>query len=321
MPRDFHLDPIYPGERATRPLDSVIAELATEQRGVVGRDQLVQLGLSKHEIDDRVAASRLHPEHRGVYSVGHRRLSRKGRYLAAVLFGGEGAVLSDCAAADLWEMRAFRERRIEVTTPGHRRGDPTVRMRQRTLDPTDTTTRFGIPVTTPLRTLLDLAACVPARELERAIRQAVYRRLTTTALLAEAVDQRSGRRGTAKLRRALVNLGEAPGLTRSNLEQDFLRFLRRHRLAMPELNVEMWIDGQPIEADCVWPQHRLIIELDGRDAHDSTPAFESDRARDLALQAAGWRTGRVTSRRLRKDGAALASELRALTAQPLTWAK
>jgi very-short-patch-repair endonuclease len=109
-----------------------------------------------------------------------------------------------------------------------------------------------------------------------------------------------------------MHLGEAPGLTRSDLEARFLRFLRRHNLPMPELNVEMHIDGRRIEADCLWRKQRVIIELDGRDAHDSTPAFESDRARDLALLVAGWKTGRVTSARMRRDGHALARELRAI---------
>ena len=117
------------------------------------------------------------------------------------------------------------------------------------------------------------------------------------------------------MRIALMHLGEAPGLTRSDLEEEFLRFLRKHSLPMPELNVELQIASNRIEADCVWPEQRLIVELDGRDAHDSTPAFESDRARDLALAAAGWRTGRVTSRRMRHDGPALAAELRALTSR------
>src|SRR4051794_12294500 len=266
--------------------------------------QLERIGLSRHEIGDRVRAGRLHPLHRGIYAVGHRSLSREGRYLAAVLFAGEGAALSHCSAADLWELRASREPDIDVTAPMHRRGDASVRIRQNDLDPRDTMTRAGIRVTKPLRTILDLAAAIDdEKQLERAIRQAVYRKLTTTALLAEAVHDRPGQRGTKRLRSVLANLGEAPGLTRSPLEDEFIRFLRKHKLPMPELNVGM----NGIEVDCVWREQRLIVELDGRDAHDSTPAFESDRARDAALVAARWRVVRVTSRRINRDGQALAS--------------
>jgi very-short-patch-repair endonuclease len=114
------------------------------------------------------------------------------------------------------------------------------------------------------------------------------------------------------MRTALIHLGEAPGLTRSELEDDFVRFTRRHSLPLPELNVDMKIRGRRIEVDCLWRDQRVIVELDGRDAHDSTPAFEADRARDTALTAALWRVVRVTSARMRLDGQALAAELRAL---------
>ena len=313
MAREFHKRRPGDGEGESRRALAAAAELAATQRGAISREQLRVCGLSDDRIDFWIATKRLHPRHRGVYALGHRRLTRKGRYVAAVLFAGDGAVLSHYAAADLWELRASRELRIDVTAPSNRRGDRTVVIHGGALEQGEITTHEGIPVTTPLRTLLDLAAVVPRAELERAIRQAVYQRLTTTALLAEAVNDRRGQRGTKRLRTALTHLGEAPGVTRSQLEDQFLRFLRRHRLPLPELNVELEIGGRKIEADCVWRDRRLIVELDGRDAHDSTPAFESDRARDLALTALGWRTGRVTSRRLRHDGPALAGELRALT--------
>jgi very-short-patch-repair endonuclease len=223
-------------------------------------------------------------------------------------------VLSHCAAADLWELRATKEPRIDVTVSSDRRGDRAVRIRRNAIAPGESTTRHGIPVTTPLRTLLDVAAVVDRHELERAIRQAVYRKLTTTALLAEAVHNRPGQRGTKRLRQTLTTLGEAPGLTRSELEQRFVRFLRKHRLPMPALNQQMRVRGGRIEVDCLWRAQRVIVELDGRDAHDSTPAFEADRARDAALVAGLWRVVRVTSTRMRTDGKRLAAELRILLA-------
>jgi very-short-patch-repair endonuclease len=312
MAREIHKNRAIRGKRRSHDIDAAIARIAARQHGAISRLQLLGLGLSADAIDRRIQAGRLHPIHRGVYAVGHPNLSREGRYLAAVLFAGEGAVLSHCAAADLWELRASKESDIDVTVPTDRRGDASVRIRRDTLDPSETMTRNGIRVTKPLRTLLDLASCVSEKELERAIRQAVYRRLTTTALLAEAVHQRTGQRGAKKMRKALINIGEAPGPTRSDLEEEFLPFLRKHRLPMPDLNVKMRIRGRQIEADCLWREQRVIVELDGRDAHDSTPAFEADRARDSALIAAGWRPIRITGPRMRNDGRALASELRAI---------
>src|SRR4051794_12847484 len=310
MSAESHPDRHIGGEDATRRVGGAIATLATRQSGVVGREQLRQLGLGDDAIDARIEARRLHVVHRGVYAVRHRRLSREGRYLAAVLACGDGAVLSHRAAAVLWELRAPKEGKIDVIAMTHRIGDTGIRVHRHGIDRGEITTRQGIPVTTPIRTILDLASCVTPRELERAIRQAVYRRLTSTRLLAEAVERCKGRRGVRALREALINLGEAPGLTRSELEQLFLRFLRKHSLPLPELNESI----QGLEVDCVWRKQKLIVELDGRDAHDSTPAFESDRARDSALQTAGWRVVRVTSRRMRADAASLAAELRQLLA-------
>jgi very-short-patch-repair endonuclease len=312
VPREFHLKPPISAQRESRGLDAAIAVIATRQHGVISWEQLRRIGLTRHEIGDRIRGGRLHRIHRGVYTVGHRNVSREGRYLAAVLASGEGAALSHCSGADLWEMRTSKEKKIDVIAPTHRRGDKLIRIHAHALDPSETMTRNGIRVTKPLRTILDLASVVDEKQLERAIRQAVYQRLTTTALLAEAVHKRTGQRGNKALREALINLGEAPGLSRSDLEDEFRRFLRKHRLPMPELNVRMRIRGRRIEADCVWRDAKLIVELDGRDAHNSTPAFESDRERDAALTAAHWRVVRITSRRMRRDGKALASELRAI---------
>lgn len=313
--REFHLNRHMGGQREAREKEAEIADLATSQKGLVDRDQLLGIGFGGDAIDARIRAKRLHRMHRGVYAVGHRHINREGRLLAAVLSAGEGAVLSHRSAAVLWGLRTTTETEIDVIAPVHRRGDHVVRIHQNVLRPDEITTRQGIPVTTPVRTIVDLAGCVEQRELERAIRQAVYDHLTTTTVLAEAVEQYAGRRGVKRLRAALVNLGEAPGFTRSKLEDRFIRFLRKHSLPMPELNFEIDIRGQTIEADCVWEAQRVIVEVDGRDAHDSTPAFESDRARDSALAAAGWQVVRATGRRMRFDGDALASELRQLLAR------
>jgi very-short-patch-repair endonuclease len=310
--REIDVDRDICRQRRSRELWVAVVDLAGRQHGVVARDQLRTIGIPDDVIDRWIKARRLHPLHRGVYAIGHRVVSREGRYLAAVLAAGEGAALSHCAAADLWELRATKEDEIDVTVAADRRGDSELRIHRDALAPNEVMRRNGIRVTKPLRTILDLAGCIPQHELERAIRQAVYRRLTTTALLADAVARHAGRRGMKPLRETLVHLGEAPGLSRSDLEDEFLRFLRRHRLPLPELNVKLRVGGRRIEADCMWKEQRVIVELDGRDAHDSTPAFESDRARDSALVAAGWRVIRVTETRMHHDGRRLARETRAL---------
>src|SRR3954447_4965057 len=182
MTREIDEDRAIRGQRRSHRVDRAIAALADRQDGVADRDQLLKLGLSRDAIDRRVQAGRLHQIHRGVYAVGHSRLSRNGRYQAALRFAGEGAVLSHRSAAALWELRASKEREIDVIASTDRRGDAIVRIHRDSLGARDAMTRNGIRVTKPLRTLLDLAAVVNENQLERAVRQAVYRRLTKTAL-------------------------------------------------------------------------------------------------------------------------------------------
>jgi predicted transcriptional regulator of viral defense system len=159
-----------PRERklASRSLDAQIAALATAQHGVVTRRQLKGFGLSPGGIEKRVASGRLHRIHRGVYAVGHPVLGSHGRRLAAVLTCGPHALLSYASAAALWAIRASAAVLVDVTVPGSgaRPRRPGLRIhRARGLGPDERTVHHGIPVTTPERTLLDLAAVLPRRGL------------------------------------------------------------------------------------------------------------------------------------------------------------
>src|SRR4051812_25632030 len=158
------------GSRPRSP-DAAVAALAGRQHGVVARRQLAALGLRSAAIDRRVAAGRLHPIHRGVYAVGHTVLALRGRWMAAVLAAGPEAVLSHRAAAALWAIRPGTW--IEVTAPHAPRRRGIVGHRG-TVAPDERTVRDGIPVTTVARTLLDLAAILEPRLLERAMDEAEH---------------------------------------------------------------------------------------------------------------------------------------------------
>jgi very-short-patch-repair endonuclease len=290
----------------------VILGLLERQHGVCARAQLFALGLSRGAVDRRIERGRLRPVHRGVYALGHRALSAHGHWMAAVLAGGPGAVLSHTSAARLWELPARARGPIHVSLPRGRRPRRGLAFHDSPLPADERTALNGIPVTTAARTLLDLAAVLPRQRLEKAINEAEYRRLGDATPLTALVERYPRRRGTANLRAILDagRLGENP--TRSDLEDDFLDLLRRHGLPRPRTNVAMKIGGLSIEADCVWEEHRLIVELDGRDAHGTARAFEADRARDRRLQAAGWRAIRVTGRQLDHEPRALDADLRSL---------
>ena len=184
------------GKSQTRGVDAVIAALAERQHGVVARRQLVALGLSRREIERRIEQGRLHLLHAGVYAVGHRVLSPHGRWMAAVLAAGPDAVLSHRSAAALWGLRATSRTRIEVTAPRDLRPRKGLHPHCAVLPDDERTIHQGIPVTTPARTLLDLAGVLERQALDRALDEAEALRLPGPAALLERYPRK---RATATL--------------------------------------------------------------------------------------------------------------------------
>jgi hypothetical protein len=170
----------------------------------------------------------------------------------------------------------------------------------------------GIAATTPPRTLLDLAAVVARRHLERAVNDAEMLRLADAVSLEDLVLRHPRRRGVAALRRILADGRVGATVTRSELEDRFLAFVDRADLPRPEVNAALEAAGGWIEADCLWRVQRLVVEFDGYTSHVTRAAFERDRARDRALQASGWRVVRVTWRHLADEPATVAAQLRTL---------
>lgn len=305
MDHAYVICPDMGGKSHTRGVDATIAALAERQHGVVARRQLLRLGIGRGAIDGRIERGLLHPLHCGVFAVGHRALSQRGRWMAATLACGPKAVLSHQSAAALWAIRPTAKARIDVTVPQQLRSRPGLHPHRAVLPADEITVHDGIPTTTPARTLLDLAAVVPKQTLERALDEAEVLRLPGPNTL---VDRYPRRRGTANLRALLLN-ARSPTLTRTDLEARFVTFLDEWGFDRPPINTII----EEYEVDAAWREARLIVELDGFEVHGTRAAFERDRARDRRLQAAGWRVVRITSRQL--DGSAeLAQELRKLLA-------
>jgi very-short-patch-repair endonuclease len=280
--------------------DAVIAALAGRQHGVVGRAQLLAAGVEPTAIKRRIRGARLHPLYRGVYAVGHRVLTQSGRWMAATL-ATDGAI-SHRSAAALWGIRQSAGR-IEVTTRWARRGQPGLLLHRAVLPPDEVTIHDGIPVTTPARTLLDLAGVLQRHQLQQAINEAEILRLEGPHNLTSRYPTK---RGTSALRRLAP-----PTHTRRDLEARFHTFLDDRRFPRPQTNTV--IEGK--EVDFAWPAHRLIIELDSWEFHRTRAAFEDDRRTDRRLKATGWTVIRITWRDL-DDPDALESELRALGLEP-----
>jgi Transcriptional regulator, AbiEi antitoxin/Protein of unknown function (DUF559) len=295
-----------------------MAGVAGRQHGVVSRGQLIQLGMSGSGIDRRIRAGRLHRLHPGVFAVGHRIVSPEGRWLAAVLRVGEGAALSHRSAAELWGVRRTRDRgRIDVSAPRAARSSATIRRHQVIHPPSELTMRRGIPVTTLAQTLFDLAAELSLQAFEAALREAEYLHRFRLDALEQLLVAHPGRRGATKIKACLRRLGRGPiGRARRGLEVRFAALLTEADLPMPKLNALLDLDGFKLEADCLWRDQRLIVELDGGAAHGTRMAFESDRERDRRLQVAGWRVIRVTWRQLDEPATLLEDLQRLLEAEP-----
>jgi very-short-patch-repair endonuclease len=270
-------------------VDRRIDEIARRQHGVITSRQLEVAGLGRRGASRRAAAGRLHRLHRGVYAVGHRAPSWHGRWMAAVLACGEGAVLSHHCAAALWGLLRPIEGAVHVSVPAatgrkrrpgihlHRcpalRG-PSAPSRSQTRGGRGgrlTTFRDGIPVTTIERTIEDLDRCVPPHLVRRAIRQAEHRGVR----LERTESDR----------------------TRSDLETAFLDLYRRHRISPPEVNVKIgrW------EVDFLWREQRLVVEVDAWTYHRGSVSFEDDHARDLDLRSAGFTVLRFTDRQIEDE--------------------
>jgi very-short-patch-repair endonuclease len=296
------------------PPERNIAELARRQHGVVAISQLLALGLTRGGVGRRLKTGRLHQLHAGVYAVGHKYLSQRALWMGAVLACGDGALLSHRSAGASWGMVDLPFARIDVTVPGRRnngrRNGPRgiAIHRPRRLDDLDRAVRWGIPVTNPSRTLLDLASVVSRTQLQRAFEEAERLDLLDRARLAHLCSRTSGRRGTGALRALLAARSLPLAATRSELERQFLRFCRDRGLPIPAVNVPL--AGYVV--DCLWREERLVVELDSWSHHGDRESFEADRRRDARIQRAGHRIVRVTSRRMLHEPDPLEDELRAL---------
>jgi very-short-patch-repair endonuclease/predicted transcriptional regulator of viral defense system len=287
-------------------VDRRIARLAERQHGVVATRQLAALGLQQRAVSYRAAAGRLHRVHRGVYAVGHTVLTANGRRMAAVLAAGPGAVLSHASAAALWEIRPTNATRIDVTVRTKRgRARRGLRIhRTSTLQADEVTDHQGIPVTTPSRTLLDLAATLPRRALERALDEAEVQELYDLTSLTAIARAHAGERGARALTEALDH---DPGttLTDSELEELMLALCDEHRLERPKPQTRV----AGLRVDFYFAAARLVVETDGYRYHRTRRAFERDRERDAILARAGYRTLRFTHRQLTKRAAEVAATI------------
>lgn len=280
-----------------------IAVLAASQYGVVTRAQLLGLGVSAAAVGRRLKSGRLRALYSGVYLVGPIEQDRA-LEMAAVLAGGPSARLSHVSALHLWNLLPIEAPRpIHVSVPANRGPSRSgiVFHRVDALADDECTVLKNIPVTTPARTLVDVAGMLGTRELELALATAEREGLLGAEELARLPDRYPRRRGMAALRR-LLSQQTGSHFSESEAERRCRALLRMAGLPDPYTNVSVG----PYRLDFFWPDEGVAIEVDGRAYHSSSPRFEGDRKKDNWLRVRGIEVVRLTWRQITRDGIATA---------------
>jgi predicted transcriptional regulator of viral defense system len=278
--------------------------LAAEQHGVVSRKQLRDAGVGSATINRWTAAARLHRIHPGVLALGHPALSLDGRLIAALLYGGDGAVLSHTTAGWILSLISAEPTRVHVTTPGRRSSLPEVRVHHSRL--VERARIRDLPVTTAARTLLDLAGQLTPRQLRRALAQADFHGHLDPAELESVL--RKGRKGSRALRTALQRHLPELAETLSVLEERFLELCETGDVPLPEMNARV----SRMRVDALWRERRLAVELDGGPAHSGIAAMKRDRQRELALRSYGFRVARYSWEQITGAPESVIADLRRL---------
>jgi very-short-patch-repair endonuclease len=284
-------------------VERAIARIAGRQDNVITREQLIAAGLGRGAIAHRLRVVWMWRMHRGVYLVGAAPPSMMARWRAAANACGAGAVVSHRSAAEMFGLLSEVGGEVDVTVVGrnpHRQ--PGIRMHRVARLPRHHVTKMrGIPLTGVARTICDLAATEPAREVEVAFQEALYRRIVTERPI-RAILAREPRRQGARVIRALI---EDPRMSRSEKERVLFRLIDAAQLPRPVTNVRL--HGYLV--DVYWPTEGLVVEFDGYDAHGHRLAFHANRKRDQVLLAHGVPVLRVTDRHLTSEPIALAARI------------
>jgi hypothetical protein len=277
--------------------------------------QLLMLGHAENAILEWAAAGRLHRLHRGVYAVGHRKLTWYSRCWAAVLAAEPDelapwrAVASHYSAAYLWGLLRFTPDVMHVTAPTRRRAKRNFRVHfSAILAEEDRAIRDGFPVTAVPRTLLDLAIRARPDQIEGYLERAEDRDLLDMRAVEDVLARAGGHRGRGRLAQALAIYQPDPAFTRSKFERRFRRLVIAAGLPAPAMNFNV----AGFELDAYWPDLRFAVELDVFETHGSRAAFERDHLRHEELKLVGIEMLRITAPRLKREPQAVLRNLAVL---------
>lgn len=300
-----------------QPLPAVearLVEIADRQYGVVSSRQLLQAGIPRGVIQQRVCTGLMTRVHDGVFAVGRARLDPLARWKAATLAGGSEAMLAHLCAGGLWEIWPKPIGTPHIVIPGNgRRGHRgLVVHRMRRIDPSDRAELHGIPVTSLPLTALHLAALLSRRSFERVLVKAARRKEFSLDEATALAERSRGRPGIAMFREVIGRDLTAELRSLSELELRFVELMRAHRIPLPEMNR----DVESLKVDACWHEARAVVELDGFEFHKLPRDLRNDNARMRRLVLAGYRVIRFVWRDLVDDPGGVVATVNRLLATP-----
>ena len=306
---EWTVEPHSAAQLPTRWSPDELWALVTAQHGVAEHRQLRDLDVPRHTIARWVRQGHLRGIRRGVYMVGHGALAMRGYWMAAVLACGEGAALSHRCATRLHELIAWHPGRPSVSIPAARRARPDgiAVHRIQVIDPIVVD---AIPCTPVARTIIDMAAISRRRTLEKIIEEAHVLGLFDLRAIERTLEGIARPRGVRLLRAVLAEFRPGTTLTRSELEEAMLALCRQAGLPAPVANGHVALLGDTlVKVDFQWPGTRVIVETDSNRYHATHPKRRRDRAKDRALQLAGWVVLRIPEEDLAERPRSLVTEI------------
>jgi hypothetical protein len=289
--------------------------LAAAQFNVVSLDQLLSIGFTYHQVWSLVDRGYLHRLFRGVFAVGHRNVGPWGWLMAAWLSLGPESFLSHRTSAATRGFVNINTRQIELTIPGKgaRRNGLIVHRTSRAPERSETTTRYGIRISSVPRMLVEVAPTATMKELDHYITMAARKNVLDITAVERAFERYARSPGIAKLKEAFAAYRPRPD-RKSELEREFDEELDNHPdIPKPQTNV--FLLGR-FEADCYWHEQQLVVELDGRPYHIAARDIDKDAYKDGQLLRAQIRTLRLKDMRWQLDRAGCMEDVRSLLGLP-----
>ncbi len=300
------------GKVAPMGRDMRLADVASDQRFLVTRSDVFDLGGSEALITWKLSTGVWTRRQPGVYQVDRRPMDWEDELMAAVLAGGSGCLVSHRAALVLWELDGLSQAPIEITAPYTHGPVPAGTIVHRTRKPMQEALVRGIPTTTVERTLLQCSSVLPPLIIAKAVESALRKRLTTSERIEHLIASKGGRgvKGTRKLRWVMRERASDTA-TDSGSETELLYHMRVEMLPEPVLQQEFFSsDGQRMVPDFYWPQFGKAVEVDGVDAHDSADRLDHDLKRQNALMDLGVELRRFSAREVRRNPTGVVGQIR-----------